>query len=178
MRSSATPSRRHTAEADGVLAFARQLREAYRAWRRRGHPAMASLRVAYGPHHFNRHDKDRAAFGAMAPDLASVLHEVLCPGCRVCVRDALRILVVDQTYGIGVSDTGSDDDAHVLLVAWHEPFGSLEIDEALDLCTEWLDGECWRPDDGAAEAARVVWAAAKCVDEESVRAWVAARRPA
>lgn len=46
-----------------------------------------------------------------------------------------------------------------------------------DLCTEWLDRECWRPDDGAAEAACVVWAAAKLVDEEAVRAWVAARRP-
>lgn len=119
----------------------------------------------------------RAALDAMAPDLAAVLHEVLCPSCRACIRDALRVLVVDQTYGIGVSDTGSDDDAHVLLVAWHEPFGSLEIDEALVLCTEWLDRECWRPDDGAAEAACVVWAAAKLVDEEAVRAWVAARRP-
>lgn len=55
---------------------------------------------------------------------------------------------------------------------------AVEVDEALDLCTEWLDGECWRPDDGAAEAARVVWAASKLVDEESVRAWVAARRGA
>ena len=57
-------------------------------------------------------------------------------------------------------------------------FGSLEIDEAEDLCVEWLEGECWRPDDGAAEAARVVWQARDLVDEASVEAWAAAKRAA
>ena len=152
----------------------------YRAWRRRGHPAMASLRVAYGRGHYNPRDRDRATFDAMAPDLGDVLHEVMCPGCRSCIRDALRVVVVDQTFGIAVSDTpgeAGDRDAHVLLVGWGDVFGSLEIDEAEDLCVEWLEGECWRPDDGAAEAARVVWQARDLVDEASVRAWVAARRP-
>ena len=152
----------------------------YRAWRRRGHPAMASLRVAYGRGHYNPRDRDRATFDAMAPDLGDVLHEVVCPGCRSCIRDVLRVIVVDQTYGIAVSDTpgeADDDDAHVLLVGWGDVFGSLEIGEAEDLCVEWLEGGCWRPDDGAAEAARVVWQARDLVDEASVRAWAAARRP-
>ena len=148
----------------------------YRAWRRRGHPAMACLRIAYGPHYYNRRDSDRAVFDMMGRDLPAVMHEVMCPGCRACIRGALRVVVVDQTYGIAVSDTpGEDRDAHVLLVGWGDVFGSLEIDEAEGLCVEWLEGECWRPDDGAAEAARVVWAATNLVDEASVRAWVAAR---
>ena len=173
--------RQREEQAGAVSLFEGDARAAmYRAWRRRGHPAVASLRVAYGPHHFNRRDGDRAAFDAMAPDLAAVLHESMCPGCRACIRDALRVVVVDQTFGIAVSDTpgeAGDDDAHVLLVGWGDVFGSLEIDEAEDLCVEWLEGECWRPDDGAAEAARVVWQARDLVDEASVRAWVAARRP-
>ena len=51
-------------------------------------------------------------------------------------------------------------------------------DEAEDLCVEWLEAECWRPDDGAAEAARVAWAANGLVNEASVEAWVVARRAA
>ena len=152
----------------------------YRAWRRRGHPAMASLRVAYGRGHYNPRDRDRVTFDAMARDLGDVLHEVLCPGCRSCIRDALRVVVVDQTFGIAVSDTlgeAGDNDAYVLLVGWGR-FGSLEIDEAEDLCVEWLEAECWRPDDGAAEAARVAWAANGLVNEASVEAWVVARRAA
>ena len=174
--------RQREEQAGAVPLFEGDARAAmYRAWRRRGHPAVASLRVAYGPHHFNRRDGDRAAFDAMAPDLAAVLHESMCPGCRACIRDALRVVVVDQTFGIAVSDTpgeAGDDDAHVLLVGWGDVFGSLEIDEAEDLCVEWLEAECWRPDDGAAEAARVAWAANGLVNEASVEAWVVARRAA
>ena len=174
--------RQREEQAGAVSLFEGDARAAmYRAWRRRGHPAVASLRVAYGPHHFNRRDGDRAAFDAMAPDLAAVLHESMCPGCRACIRDALRVVVVDQTFGIAVSDTpgeAGDRDAHVLLVGWGDVFGSLEIDEAEDLCVEWLEGGCWRPDDGAAEAARVVWQARDLVDEASVEAWAAAKRAA
>lgn len=47
--------------------------------------------------------------------------------------------------------------------------------ESLRADIEGLEGECWRPDDGAAEAARVVWTASSLVDEASVRAWAAAR---
>lgn len=140
---------------------------------------MACLRLTYGPHQYNRHDRDRATYDAMAPDLADVMHEVMCPGCAACIRDALRVVVVDQTFGIAVSDTpgeAGDDDAHVLLVGWGDVFGSLEIDEAEDLCVEWLEGGAWRPDDGAAEAARVVCQARDLVDEASVKAWAVKRR--
>lgn len=127
----------------------------YRAWRRRGHPAMACLRLAYGPHYYNRRDNDRAVFDMMGRDLSAVMHEVMCPGCRTCIRDALRVINNNQTFGIGISDTGSDDDAHVLLVAWGKPFGSLLLDEALDLCVKWLEDGCWHPDDGAVVAAAI-----------------------
>lgn len=126
----------------------------YRAFRRRGHPAMACLRVAYGPR--VRPTGEQPALDAMRPDLGDVLHECMCPGCDACIRDALRIIVIDQTFGVGIGPEGEE---WVLLVRWRAPFGRLSADACLDLVTWWLTDARWRPDDGGERAAKICWAA-------------------
>lgn len=133
----------------------------YRAFRRRGHPAMACLRVAYGPR--VRPTGEQPALDAMLPDLGDVMHECTCSGCDACIRDALWVAVVDQTYGVAI---GQEHGPHwLLLVSRHEPFAELDPDQCVDLVARWLGAVGWRPDDGGEQAAQIC----RIVEQGAVR---------
>ena len=109
----------------------------------------------------------------MRPDLGDVLHECMCSGCDACIRDALRVIVIDQTFGIGIGPEGEE---WVLLVRWRAPFGRLSADACLDLVTWWLTNARWRPDDGGNRAAEICDAASKAAIATHERAQLTQRR--
>ena len=149
----------------------------YRAFRRRGHPAMQCLRVAYGPrvHTTRLPVREKLELAAMARDLGDVLHECTCPGCDACVREALWVTVVDQTYGVAVGQEqlhagqprphGPHGPHWLLLVAWGDPYGHLTPDQCVDLVHEWLRAAGWRPADGGERAAEICEAAGQVAME-------------
>lgn len=121
---------------------------------------MACLRVVYGPrvHSTNAPVADKLALVGMAHDLGDVVHEFVCAGCDRCVRGALRIEVVDQTYGVAIGPTRRSelsDGWWLLLTSWMDPFGELSPDECIDLVTRWLLAAGWKPDDGGERAAEI-----------------------
>lgn len=136
---------------------------------------MACLRVAYGPR--VRPTGEQPALDAMLPDLGDVMHECMCIGCDACIRDALWITVVDQTYGVAAGQSelhAGTEWPHgphsLLLVSWDEPFGDLDPDQCLDLVTRWLRTAGWRPDDGderAAEICSIAERAARAIHEHT-----------
>lgn len=146
----------------------------YRAFRRRGHPAMQCLRVAYGPrvHTTRLPVREKLELAAMARDLGDVLHECTCPGCDACVREALWVTVVDQTYGVAVGQEQlrpgqpwPHGPHWLLLVAWGDPYGHLTPDQCVDLVHEWLRAAGWRPADGGERAAEICEAAGQVAME-------------
>ncbi len=138
---------------------------------------MASLRVVYGPrsHSTNASIADKIALGRMAHDFSDVVHEVACTGCDGCVRGALRIEVVDQTYGVAIGPTRRSelgDGWWLLLTSWMDPFGELSPDECIDLVTRWLLAAGWKPDDGGERAAEICSKAERRAIAEHDRAFV------
>lgn len=146
----------------------------YQAFRRRGHPALACLRVAYGPrvHTTDLPLREKLELAAMTHDLNNVLHECMCSGCDACVRDALWITVVDQTFGVAVGQeqlhhgwTWPHGPHWLLLVSWGDPYGHLTPDECIDLVHTWLRAAGWRPADGGERAAEICAAAGQVATE-------------
>ena len=133
---------------------------------------MACLRVAYGPP--VSPTGEQPALDAMVLDLGDVMHECMCSGCDRCVRGALRIEVVDQTYGVEI---GPENGVRwLLLVSWHPPFWFENPDDALDLVTRWLLAAGWKPDDGGERAAEICDLAEKATRRVMLRAERRARR--
>lgn len=142
---------------------------------------MACLRVVYGPrvHSANAPIADKLALVGMAQDFGDVVHEFVCAGCDRCVRGALRIEVVDQTYGVAIGPTRRSelsDGWWLLLTSWMDPFGELSPDECIDLVTRWLLAAGWKPDDGGERAAKICDLAEKATRRVMLRAERRARR--